>query len=222
MKNIIETTPQNIPTFQSSKLNSYTSQIFKQGLNIKKCYMRVCEILAKIDASKCYQADGFESIHEYSEQVLGIKRAQSHHLLRVGRDYVDWKTHETVLAHPEGQDFTTSQVIYMLPLGVEMAKRMTEKGNITPDMTVAEIKEVVSDYKNAKTSDENEGEIVEANATVEAPGTLDNEAIEALNLQSSLELGYDSEGNPVILYGDVLVGVREAKKIISEWMKTDK
>ena len=155
------------------KLRKFTEQIFKQGLSIKKSFARIAVILVKIDECKCYEQDGFESVQDYAEKVLGWKKANTYAMLRVGRDYIDGKTYESVLPHGEN-DYSTSQLQALLPLkSVETAQQLAEENTINPDMTVKEIKEVVkrvtgkivNDEKTVNDSEEIESEPVEANTS---------------------------------------------------------
>lgn len=206
----------NTPTFEfkNAKLRKYTEQIFKQGLNIKKAYACIAVTLAQIDDSQCYQVDGFKSADDYAEQILGIKYAQSRALIRVGRDYIDNKSLESVLNHPEGKDFTCTQIQALFPLKtVEAAQELAENEIITPDMTVAEIKEIVNAVKNgSKSEGESEGSITEN----ETPEIID---VEAFDIQSCLKLALDKDGKPVIIYGEIKLTLKEATSTLKEWMK---
>ena len=155
----------------NKKLKSYTEQIFKQGLSIKKSFARIAVILCKIDECKCYEQDGFESVQDYAEKVLGWKKANTYAMLRVGRDYIDGKTYESILPHGE-TDYSTSQLQALLPLkSVETAMKLAEEETISPDMTVKEIKEVVKvvtgKADNVEASEDDTQE--ETSEVVEAP-----------------------------------------------------
>lgn len=149
-------------TIQNTKLRNFTEQIYKQGLNIKKSFARVAAILVKIDESKCYEQDGFTSVQDYAEKVLGWKQANTYAMLKVGRDYIDGKTYESVLPHADGNDYSTSQLQALLPLkSVDVAKELAESETITPNMTVKQIKDVVKAYNHKDDTEANTEEVSE-------------------------------------------------------------
>ncbi len=201
--------------FKNKKLQSYTNNIFKQGLSIKKSYARIAVTLAKIELSKCYVMDGFESVHDYSRQVLGINKSTSYAFLKIGNEFIDQKSLESVLAHDENNDFSISQLQALLPLkSVDTAKELAEARTINPDMSVKEIKEVVknvispSEEKESTNSDISDGGIIE----------VTDDEIQNFTVESILELATDKNGNKVILYGDVVIDLKEAESTIKEWL----
>lgn len=200
--------------FKNNKLQTFTNQIYKQGLNIKKSYARIASILAKIDMSKCFEADGFESVHDYAKQVLGINKSQSYAFLKIGYEYIDSKSLESVLKHDEGNDFSMSQLQAILPLkSVKTAQELAEQNIINPSMTVKEIKDVVKDYTHPK--EEKEDDSSESDEIIEV------DAIDASNFQveSVFEFAIDNEGKKVLIYGDELLTVKQATEIIIDWFK---
>lgn len=201
--------------FKNKKLRDYTNQIYKAGGTIKKAYARISVILNKIDLSQCYQLDGFDNVHDYSREVLGLNQSTSYALLAIGRSYIDAKTFESVLKHDDGNDFSTSQLQALLPLkSIEKAQELAENGDITPDMTVKEIKELV---KSLKDNGNGESEPIEVEA-VASSNVLDEETLDALNVCHQLEFAIDKDGKPIIVYGDTVIGVREAKRMCGEWL----
>ena len=194
----------------NTKLRNYTNQILKQGLNIKKSLAKVAVILVKIDESKCYEQDGFVDVKDYAEKVLGWKQANAYQMLRVGRDYLDSKTFESVLPHGEN-DYSTSQLQALLPLkSVEKAQELAEGNIINPDMTVKEIKDVVRDYTGKNTTVESE---------IEDTEKVENDTIEvsAYEVIVRIELARNSQGEPIILMNDEQVTIEEASHKISKW-----
>ena len=190
-------------TITNKKLKSYTEQIFKQGLSIKKSFARIATILVKIEDSKCYEADGFESVQDYALQVLGWKAANTYAMLSVGRNYLDPRTYESVLPHEEGNDYSTSQLQALLPLkSVETAKQLAEHNEISPDMTVKELKKVVKDYKNGAVN----GEGSETNTEIEED-TNDKDIVDvnSWSVVHTFEIMQDAEGNISFMYDNTEV-----------------
>lgn len=195
--------------FKSKKLQQLTDSIYKQGLSIKKSYARIAIALSKIDASKCYELDGFESVHDYSKQVLGINKSTSYAFLKIGYEYVDSKSLESVLKHEEGNDFSISQLQVILPLkSVDTAKELAEKDYINPNMSVKEIKEVVTEYMHPKNGegegDEAENEPIEANV-------IEESSLEVLN---TISICVDSNGKTVYMIDDIISTLEEVKELM--------
>lgn len=176
-------------TIQNTKLRNFTEQIYKQGLNIKKSFARVAAILVKIDESKCYEQDGFTSVQDYAEKVLGWKQANTYAMLKVGRDYIDGKTYESVLPHAEGNDYSTSQLQALLPLkSVDVAKELAENEEITPNMTVKQIKDVVKAYNH---KDDVETDVEEVSEDSETEEIIE---VTPLTVLHTIQIVKDAEG----------------------------
>lgn len=140
------------------QLRAYTEMLAGELVNMHLYMMRASVVLAAIADSECYKADGFETVHAYTSAVLGLKRAQSYALLKVGREYINTETFQSLLPHDEGNDYSVSQLQALLPLkSVDTATELAEEGVINPDMSVTEIKAVVKAYRdNMKGGDSDE------------------------------------------------------------------
>lgn len=144
---------------QNKELKKYTNRIQRLGMNIRSNMLAIAYTIAQIDASGCYADDGFESVHEYTEAMCGIKKAQSYAMLRIGRDYltqVNSKNFavETILDHTSGKDYSLSQVQALLPLkDVNKAVELSVNGVISSDMTVKQIKDIVKEIKGVGKSE---------------------------------------------------------------------
>lgn len=162
------------------QLRAYTEMLAGELVSMHHYMMRASVVLAAIADSGCYKADGFATVHDYTSVVLGVKRAQSYALLKVGREYVNTETYQSLLPHDEGNDYSVSQLQALLPLkSVDTAVELAREDIINPDMTVTEIKAAVKAYRdNVKGGDSDEsadtcedsGEIVtESEAADEQP-----------------------------------------------------
>lgn len=192
--------------FKNKKLQQLTDSIYKQGLSIKKSYARIAIALSKIDTSKCYEMDGFKSVHDYSKQVLGINQASSYAFLKIGYEYIDSKSLESVLKHDEGHDFSISQLQAILPLkSLETAKELTESEYINPSMSVKEIKEAVSNYLNPKEGEGENDEPIEVDVVEES----------TLETLSTIKVCRDNDGHIVYLIDDELSTLEGVNDVIS-------
>lgn len=174
----------NQVNIENKQLARYTEQLFNIGLNVRKSYLKIANIIHQID-EKGLAIEQFGNLTEYGEQVLGLKKAQTYALKNVGERFVNSKTKQSTLYH-ENKDFSVTQLQALLPIkDDEMLYEWSEKQVINPDMTVSEIKQVVKDYKNPKIESESNEEVEDSEEiTVEAE-TKDNEttvfAVEVLN-----------------------------------------
>ena len=166
-----EISVKEMPEIQNKELKKYTNRIQRLGMNIRSNMLAIAYTIAQIDASGCYADDGFESVHEYTAAVYGIKKAQSYAMLSVGRDYltqVNSKNFavETILDHTSGKDYSLSQVQALLPLkDANKAVDLSVKGVISSDMTVKQIKDIVKEIRGVGKSEGGEG--------IEDPGVGD-------------------------------------------------
>lgn len=151
-------------------LIKYTDRIMGLGVNIRKSMLKVAHILSIIDEKEHYASDGFASVAEYAESVLGIKKSQTNNLVRIGRIFVNGYSGESVLPHETNDDYNSTQLVALLPLkSQELALDLANSGVINPHMTVKDIKEAIEPYKPTKAvSESGEGEESEATETVHA------------------------------------------------------
>lgn len=115
------------------------------GLGVKSLYM-VATVLQQVNAYRIYKEDGAKNIAEWAGKNFGYKKSQVHNMLNAAR----WlKNGETVLPHGD-RDFNLSQVVEMQRLGDKKALSMVQNGDITPEMTVANIKKIIDNVVNVR------------------------------------------------------------------------
>ena len=159
-------------SFKNKKLQNATMRIFKLGDNIRQKWFEVGAIIAKVDAEELYKDDGFSSVHEWVKKAFKLNKSRSYDLLKIGREYTrevlnnagNVVGYECNLLPESTQDnFNTTQVTRMLPLGHDMATHYVEHGDITPDMTVSDIKKFVDGVIHTDSDTEPlEGEVTDA------------------------------------------------------------
>lgn len=199
--------------FKNTKLRNYTEQIYKQGVSIKKSYARIAATLAKIDMSKCYEMDGFTDVHDYAQQVLGLKKSTSYSFLKIGYEYIDSKSLESVLKHDEGNDFSISQLQVILPLkSVETAKELAERNEINPNMTVKEIKEVVKGLTGKGKEEGGENHDISEEVIEVEPEESNRYMVESV-----LEFVVDTDGKTAFIYADEMLTHKQVMELITEW-----
>lgn len=142
----------------NKELKVYTTKIKNCGENIRKNYIKIAHLLNEVDSTECYIDDGFVDTQDYASKVLGIQKTTCYNLLKIAKEYINEDGTRTILTS-EGQDFGVSQVQALLPLGVDEAKALCEAGEITPNMSVRQIKKIVADNKTVESEDEDNDEV---------------------------------------------------------------
>ena len=129
------------------KLKEVTKAIRTAGANVIGNTFKIAALIAKVDNEELYADDGFNDVFDYVKQCFGLEKASAYNLIKVGKDFItseDGKKYETLLAHTD-RDFSISQVVKMLPLGLEKAKELTADGVIDVDMSCRAIEKIVKE-----------------------------------------------------------------------------
>lgn len=152
---------------KNARLRKATENINKIGTELRKNYFKVAAIIARVEADKAFEEDGFRSVHEWTEKCFGIKRSVSYSLLRIGKEetmevlddrgrVIDYtsKTHDN-----DGNGFTVTQLERMASLDAEVKEELISNGSISADMTCREIMDVVKANKKDSAPDQPEEEL---------------------------------------------------------------
>lgn len=132
------------------KLKEVTTAIRKAGANVIGNTFKIAALIAKVDEDELYVADGFVDVFDYVKQCFGLEKSSAYNLIKVGKEFIaeieDGKTKkfETLLTH-KGRDFSISQVVKMIPLGIEKAQELTADGVIDVDMSCRQIEKIVKE-----------------------------------------------------------------------------
>lgn len=154
-------------------LKGYTNKIRSCGDTIRKNYIKIAHLLNEVDNTECYLDDGFVDTQDYASKVLGIQKTTCYNLLKIAKEYINEDGTRTILTS-EGADFGVSQVQALLPLGVDEAKTLCDNGVITPDMSVRQIKKIVSDNQTIESDEDENPDEVEGEATDETEEIIPN------------------------------------------------
>ena len=169
--------------FNDPALSAATKLIFKLGDGIKKNWFAIAATVAKVEESKCYESDGFESVHEWTEKTFGIKKSASYTLLTIGRDYTRTITnakgavtgYASNLTDDPNNDFSKTQIEKMLPAGHDVAETLVKDGKITPDMTAKKIEKIIK--MEIAPESEPETESAEPESVTESESAIEPETI---------------------------------------------
>lgn len=224
MSEIIKVNHSALSAIHDTELLTYTEMLVSDLANVRYYMIRASVVLAAIDESKCYERDGFATIHEYTEAILGIKRAQSYAILKVGKTLVNTETMESLLPHETDNDYSMSQLQALLPLkSVETAQDMALTGEISPDMTVNEIKVRVKAHirnESDEGGEADDSEVVVENVSVE---DTDNGAqsgpVVADDVEHVIIIGHKSDGTPWARVDDEFVPYEVCYEIVASGMR---
>lgn len=179
MDMMINTNDRNSLSFTNKKLQNATIQIMQIAGRIKNNWFQIGAIIAEVDREELYKEDGFENVHAWTMRAFNIKKTTSYDLLRIGKEYTRELTTEkgritgyecNLLPENSEANFTTTQVMKMLPAGHDKAQELVDSGVITPDMTSTAISKVIKDLNKKDEEPEEPATEQEAQATEqEAP-----------------------------------------------------
>lgn len=195
MENTLTTT-----NYTNKALQKATTRVIKLHTGIQQDLYEIAAIIAGVDAAECYKDDGFNNVHEWTAQAFGYKKSASYDLLKVGREFVvervgtdgKKKGYGSCLTAPGLKDYTTSQLIKLLPVGKETAYEMTVTGEVSPGMSVREIAKIVKAKKEGeKETGEAYAEPLDATAENEPEPIDTTEEAEAMNYTMSV---WDADG----------------------------
>lgn len=160
---MINTNDRNSLSFTNKKLQNATMQIMQIAGRIKNNWFQIGAIIAEVDREELYKEDGFENVHAWTMRAFNIKKTTSYDLLRIGKEYTRELTTEkgritgyecNLLPENSEANFTTTQVMKMLPAGHDKAQELVDSGVITPDMTSTAISKVIKDLNKPEEPEE--------------------------------------------------------------------
>ena len=144
---------------EMSLLDDYTNYIKGIQNRMKKDFMKICVALYEIKLKELYKSRDYEDIFTYAAQELGYSRDTVNKYTAVAELFIT-KTidgYKSVFVDAGEKDFTVGALIELLPLrkdskgAVTTAKEMIENGEISADMSSADIRKAVK-VKRGKSS----------------------------------------------------------------------
>lgn len=192
MDMMINTNERNSLSFINKKLQNATMQIMQIAGRIKNNWFQIGAIIAQVNDEELYKEDGFSNVHEWTQRAFNIKKTTSYDLLRIGKEYTRELTTEkgrvtgyecNLLPENSEANFTTTQVMKMLPAGHDKAQELVDSKVITPDMTSTAISKVIRGLKKQEEGEQEE-------PAEEAPAT-EEEAPETPTHEEWLRMTFD-------------------------------
>ncbi len=145
----------NKTAIKNDELRSFANMLAQDAMNIRANLLHMSAIMATIAARR---EDGIlaefdDSIVTFAQERLGIKKSQVYSMVQVGATFLD-NSGKSLLPEKGGK-WSNTQLMALLPMGgagknkltpsetLDACKELVADGKISPNMTVADIKEVV-------------------------------------------------------------------------------
>ena len=162
MDNIIKSESTNIMnTFKSNALKEITRRIFTRMVNVEDNKKAICVDLAEI-YNKGTWKDDFGDFGDYTMTMFNITKSTASRMRRVSDKFI------TDINSPlNAEMYTFNQLATLVTLDNEVI----ENGNITPDMTIKQLREFVNSTKAIEMKDTEEEETEETKETEETEET---------------------------------------------------
>ena len=165
MENIIKSESTNIMnTFKSNSLKESTRRIFTRMVNVEDNKKAICVDLAEI-YNKSTWKDDFGDFGDYTMTMFNITKSTASRMRRVADKFI------TDINSPlNAEMYTFNQLATLVTLDNEVIAN----GNITPDMTIKELREFVNSTKALEMKDTEEEEAEEAEEKEEETTTAES------------------------------------------------
>ena len=144
MENIIKSESTNIMnTFKSNALKESTRRIFTRMVNVEDNKKAICVDLAEIYNNRTWK-DDFGDFGEYTMTMFNITKSTASRMRRVADKFI------TDINSPlNAEMYTFNQLATLVTLDNEVIAN----GNITPDMTIKQLREFVNSTKAIEMKD---------------------------------------------------------------------
>ena len=209
---------------KNDELRKYANMLVTDCMNIRKNLLHISAVMASIaekrDTGILEEFDN--SIVVFAEKRLGLKKSQVYNMVAVGATFLDGDGN--VLLPQRGGRWNNTQLMALLPMGgkgskklgpdktLEACQKLVEDKLISPDMTVAEIKEVVNvnrpDAKRVeKQKNESDrkkeltGEVIETKADIIEPKNdkKGDKIVEKIEIFSDINRNYYAKFNGEVI-----------------------
>lgn len=182
--------PRDYNTLKNEELRERSKQILTLTDNIKKDLFSIAVHLMYIADRKLYKEDGYYSLGEYSNDVLGYSDTACYRMVNVARNFLtmtsEGKLH-SVLMLPDGQDYNMSQLQELTAFPTEYIQVLNQEGVISPTMSKQAIREVIKSKKEEKgLTRKRPSPKVKADGIVTAREIPDNEILCLQRIQESV------------------------------------
>ena len=170
------TTGANEFSFINKNLQNATMKIVRLTDNARNALYQIAFIIASVADSECYKDDGFNSVHDWTTKILGYKKSMSYDMLKIGQQYTREILNDkgkvtgyecNLLPENSNDNFSTTQVIRMLPASRELVCELVEDGTISPSMPSKEIAKIIKEHVNPESEEADTSTDTESNETID-------------------------------------------------------
>lgn len=153
--------------YLSKQLEKATQRIYKLSDSIGQNMFAIAFIISEVAdemAQEIENADGFKSVHEWTEKAFGFKKSMSYNMLNVGRRFTaqiqngKTKTYRDSITQADENGYTITQCIQFLPYLDCDIEETHKAGIINPDMTCKELAETLKKHLKAPKTEPEEAE----------------------------------------------------------------
>lgn len=135
----------NYESIHSETLKRITLGIVNSCKTVTGNMFKIAALLARVEKDDLLINEDFVNVIEYAKRCFGFEKTTAYNLLKIGHDFIKETEDgnvETVLTYLNN-DYNVSQIIKMLPLGIDKAKELTRDGVITSDLSCRQIERIV-------------------------------------------------------------------------------
>lgn len=132
---------------KNTELKEHVTAIYSLTNEAKKALFAIAVHMLVIKDKELWREDGFESVFDFANKVLGYTQTTVSTMLTIAREYVlpgeTIGEYKSILAHDNGDDYSLNQLRELKPLGKDVIIDLDGNGEISPGMSVKAIREVV-------------------------------------------------------------------------------
>lgn len=149
----------------NKKLINATITVNRLTNNIRENSFRIAKTIATVSENKLYEADGYKTVHEWTQEQFGYKKSLSYSLLRIGTEetmeILDEKgraiDYVSRLHDINGDHFSVTQLERMSSLKKEDREELVNNGTITADMSCSAILKTAKSFRENYVTADSEG-----------------------------------------------------------------
>lgn len=133
-------------TIVNKELRQQSTAIAKLATKAATATVEIAFRLAYIKSNIDVTEEGFKNIADYAETLFGFKKSTTYNYIKVAERYIEKheNKYNSILYNDDmGKDYTTAQLLELLPVETEKAEEMQATGKISPEMSASAIRKAV-------------------------------------------------------------------------------
>ena len=194
----------SLPVFQNEKLNAsvhkilaYSDKVVFHSNQVNNFAFAIALELKHIKDEELHKEAGFSNILEFASEIFGYQKTTTYYLLKLSEDFLVGEGEEvrSIFAR-DNQDFSVNQLRELTTLDVGKIEELVEAKEITPTMTIKEIRSAVRAKKKNESEKNSELKEIPDVGKTENSGIIsdeenkeDSSGIKSESISSSLSGG---------------------------------